>query len=174
VATLYRYKNLERLVEAFAQLRRQSATPHRLRIIGGEADMSFAELALIAQRAGVADRVDIVGPLPHSQIALEYARASVFVYPSLAETFGHPPLEAMAVGVPVVASSAGPIPEIVGRAAELVDPLDVGDIAGGLRRVLLDPERSQTLIRLGFARAKEFSWDTSARRTFETVQSVLR
>jgi glycosyltransferase involved in cell wall biosynthesis len=174
VATLYRYKNLERLLEAFALLKRESGTPHRLRIIGGEADVSIAELTLIAMRLGVADQVDFTGPLPHNRLPAEYGRASVFVYPSLAETFGLPPLEAMAMGVPVVASRAGPIPEIVGEAAELVDPLDVTDMARGLSGVLFDSQRTQALIRLGFRRSKEFSWDESARRTFATVLSVAR
>jgi glycosyltransferase involved in cell wall biosynthesis len=173
VATLYRYKNLERLLEAFARFKREAATSHRLRLIGGEADMSIADLALIAQRLGVADEVDLIGPLPHSQIAAEYAHASVFVYPSLSETFGLPPLEAMTIGIPVVASCAASVPEIVGDAAELVDPLDVGDIARGLGRVLLDSQRSQALIRLGFKRAGEFSWDASAKRTFEVLLSTI-
>jgi glycosyltransferase involved in cell wall biosynthesis len=95
------------------------------------------------------------------------------VYPSLAETFGLPPLEAMAMGVPVVASRTGPIPEVVGEAAELVDPLDVKDIARGLASVLLDSERSQTLIRRGFQRSSEFSWDESARLTFAVIRAVL-
>jgi glycosyltransferase involved in cell wall biosynthesis len=173
VATLYRYKNLKRLLEAFACFRRESATSHRLRIIGGEADTTIEELSLIAERLGVGDHVDFTGPLPHNQMAAEYASASAFVYPSLAETFGLPPLEAMTIGVPVVASTAGSIPEIVGNAAELVDPFDVCDIARGLSRVLLDPQRSASLVRLGFERAREFTWEESARRTFEAVRSVV-
>jgi glycosyltransferase involved in cell wall biosynthesis len=173
VATLYRYKNLERLLEAFACLKKDSAILHRLKIVGGEADISLAELATIARRLGVASQVDLVGPLPHSQIVAEYAGASVFVYPSLEETFGHPPLEAMTLGVPVVASSGGSIPEIVGDAAELVDPLDEADIARGLRHVLLDSRRAQTLVRLGLRRASEFSWETTASRTFHAINSAV-
>jgi glycosyltransferase involved in cell wall biosynthesis len=172
VATAYRYKNLERLIEAFALLKRESRIPHRLRIVGGEADMSIADLALGATRLGVGDQVDFTGPIPHNLIPAEYRRASVFVYPSLAETFGHPPLEAMAMGVPVVASSAGPIPEIVGEAAELVDPLDVIDIARGLWHVLGDSTRAQDLVRLGRRRAADFSWEASARKTFQIIQSI--
>ena len=173
VATLYRYKNISRLLEAFALVKIESGIPHRLRVIGGEADMSIAELAFQAQRLGVAEEVDLLGPLPHGRMAAEYAHASVFVYPSLSETFGLPPLEAMTRGVPVVASRAASIPEIVGEAAELVDPLDVGDIARGLRHVLLDSARADALVRLGFKRASEFSWDAAARRTFKAITSVL-
>jgi alpha-1,3-rhamnosyl/mannosyltransferase len=173
VATLYRYKNLPRLIEAFAHLKMSEAIPHRLRIVGGEADLSISELALLTETLGVADQVDLVGSLPHERIAGEYAGASAFVYPSLSETFGLPPLEAMAMGVPVVASSASAVSEIVGDAAELVDPFSVADIARGLRRVLFDSERSQALVQIGHKRAADFNWDTSARRTFAVIQSAL-
>jgi glycosyltransferase involved in cell wall biosynthesis len=173
VATLYRFKNLARLIEAFAQLKQDDGIPHRLRLIGAEADMSIAELALLARRLGVLDQVDFVGSVPHNRIASEYAQAAVFVYPSLYETFGYPPLEAMAVGVPVVAARSSSIPEIVGEAAELVDPLDVADIARGLKHVLLDRGRAQALVSLGFKRVTEFSWETSARRTFAILESAL-
>jgi glycosyltransferase involved in cell wall biosynthesis len=117
--------------------------------------------------------VDFIGPLPHSHIAAEYAAASVFVYASLNETFGLPPLEAMAVGVPVVASRAASIPEVVGEAAELVDPLEIADIVRGLRRVLLDPDRARTLISLGTQRVRAFSWDECARRTVGAMRAAL-
>jgi glycosyltransferase involved in cell wall biosynthesis len=79
----------------------------------------------------------------------------------------------MALRVPVVAANAGSIPEIVGNAAELVDPLDPGDIARGLSRVLMDSERADNLVQLGLQRASEFSWANAARKTFETVESAL-
>jgi alpha-1,3-rhamnosyl/mannosyltransferase len=161
------------LLEAFARLKIEARIPHRLKIIGGEADVSFAELEAQARALNVADYLDLVGQLPHSQLAAEYARASMFVYPSLSETFGYPPLEAMVMGIPVVASRATSIVEIVGEAAELVDPLSVEDIARGMHRVLIDPERANTLVRLGYQRANDFSWDVAAERTFEIVSSVL-
>lgn len=173
VATLYRYKNLERLIEAFASIKTKERLPHRLRIVGGEADISFAELSDHAARHGVAEHVDLVGPLPHNRMPAEYAHASLFAYVSLDETFGLPPIEAMTLGVPVVASNAASIPEVVGNAAELVDPLSVADIARGIARVLLDPAHSQTLVSLGRQRANLFRWDNSARLTLETIQSAL-
>jgi glycosyltransferase involved in cell wall biosynthesis len=173
VATLYRYKNLRRLMEAFAQLRSTGDLTHRLRIVGGEADLTISELAHLARTLRIADHVDLVGPLPHERMAREYAGASAFVYPSLNETFGLPPLEAMAMGVPVVASTAPAVSEVVGDAAELVDPFSVADIARGLRRVLVDSRHTQALVQLGQRRASEFSWDSSARRTFSVIQSAV-
>jgi glycosyltransferase involved in cell wall biosynthesis len=173
VATLYRYKNVARLLEAFARLKTEDRVPHRLRVVGGEADVTFVELAEHASSLGIADQVDLVGPLPHQVIAAEYAGASVFAYVSLEETFGLPPLEAMSLGVPVVASRVSSIPEVVGEAAEMVDPLDVGDIARGLRRVLFEPGRSAELRLLGLERTRHFSWDNSARQTVQALRSAL-
>ena len=173
VATLYRYKNLERLIEAFAAVKAETGIPHRLRIVGGEADISFAELVNHAAALGVAESLELVGPLPHDRIASEYAHASLFVYPSLEETFGLPLIEAMTLGVPVVASRVASIPEIVGNAAELVDPFSVKDICRGMSRVLRDTAYSDSLVSLGTQRAKKFSWDNSARLTLLAVQSVF-
>jgi glycosyltransferase involved in cell wall biosynthesis len=173
VATLYRYKNLSRLLEAFARLKAVADIPHRLRIVGGEADLSIAELANEAKRLGIREEVDLIGALPHGEIAAEYAGASAFVYPSLSETFGFPPLEAMTMGVPVVASGTGAVAEIVGDAAELVDPLNIEDIARGLARVLLDSVRARALVDLGRQRVGHFSWDKSAQRTFAAIQSAI-
>ena len=173
VATLYRYKNVSRLLQAFAMLKTQYHVPHRLRIVGGEGDVTMAELTQQANSLGIADQVDLVGPQAHERLAAAYAGASVLVYPSLQETFGFPPLEAMALGIPVVASRASSIPEVVGQAAELVDPLDVEDISRGLRQVLLDPGRSADLSRLGRDRVVGFSWDESARQTALAIRSAL-
>jgi glycosyltransferase involved in cell wall biosynthesis len=172
VATLYRYKNLPRLLEAFALLKLETGIPHRLRVIGGDADMSRGDLKALARRLGVLEVVDFVGPIAHREIAGEYAHASVFIYPSLDETFGLPPLEAMTIGIPVVASYAGSIPEIVGDAAEMVDPHDPIDIARGLRRVLLDAELASSLVRRGTVRARSFSWEATARQTFQVLRSA--
>ena len=90
------------------------------------------------------------------------AGARVFAYPSRYEGFGLPPLEAMAAGTPVVAARAGAIPEIVGDAAELVDPDDVDALAAALHRVLDDPDRRDRLVTLGSERVARFTWARAA------------
>src|SRR6185436_2269371 len=100
--------------------------------------------------------------------------ASVFVFPSLYEGFGLPPLEAMAAGAPVVTSNVSSLPEVVGDAALLIDPMDPGAIAAGMARVLTDPALRAELVRRGFERVKAFSWDRSVARTREVYAEVLQ
>src|SRR5687768_5904463 len=102
-----------------------------------------------------------------------YRLAGVFVFPSLYEGFGLPPLEAMASGTPVITSNVSSLPEVVGDAALLVDPLDAAAIADGMRRVLTDETLRADLRRKGLARTAEFSWDRSVRRVREIYEEVL-
>jgi glycosyltransferase involved in cell wall biosynthesis len=101
-----------------------------------------------------------------------YAAATAFVFPSLHEGFGLPPLEAMAHGTPVVTSSVSSLPETVGNAAVLVNPENVFDIARGLRQVLLDEEFRQELRQRGYQQVRRFSWDRSAEQVLEIYRSV--
>src|SRR6202011_2778699 len=103
--------------------------------------------------------VRFLGYLPEETLAALYRLASVFVFPSLYEGFGLPPLEAMACGTPVVTSSLSSLPEVVGDAAVLVDPYHPEDIARGLEEVLSDPALQADLSARGRARAQEFSWE---------------
>jgi glycosyltransferase involved in cell wall biosynthesis len=101
-----------------------------------------------------------------------YRLAAVFVFPSLYEGFGLPPLEAMACGTPVVTSNLSSMPEVTGDAAVLVDPYDVDSIVDGMERVLRDPALSAQLRAKGIARAREFSWERSVARTHELYREV--
>jgi glycosyltransferase involved in cell wall biosynthesis len=169
VSTLYGFKNHERLIEAFAILRAADHTRHRLRIIGGDADVSAAYLRRVAEELGVADFVDLLGPVAHDSLASHYAGASLLVYPSEYETFGQPPLEAMALGCPVVAANSSALPEILGDSAEMVDPEDVESIAGGMAKVLDDRATRTALVERGYSRVRRFSWSASA----ETIALLL-
>jgi glycosyltransferase involved in cell wall biosynthesis len=172
VSTLYRFKNTRRLIEAFSLLRHRDRIPHRLRIIGGDADVTADELRKVAQDLGVSDQVDLLGAVPHDELPAQYSQAAVFVYPSLYETFGLPPLEAMAVGCPVVAANASAIPEVVGQAAELVDPTDTEDIRRGIARVLFDHGRRSALIESGRQRVTRFTWRRAAQETMDVLSAV--
>jgi glycosyltransferase involved in cell wall biosynthesis len=173
VTTLYRYKNVSRLLLAFAMLRAQHRIPHRLRIIGGDADMTGEDVRREAATAGVGGYVDVVGAVPQDELGNHYAGASLFVYPSLEETFGLPPLEAMGMGIPVVAARAGAIPEVVGDAALLVDPRNVEDMARGMAEILLDAGRAEQLVQLGYARAAKFTWSAAARGTLDALHEAV-
>jgi glycosyltransferase involved in cell wall biosynthesis len=105
--------------------------------------------------------------MPQDTLAVMYRLARAFVFPSLYEGFGLPPLEAMASGTPVVASNVSSLPEVAGDAALLVDPYDPAAIASAIEAVLGDPELAGRLRLKGLERARHFSWETSIRRVRE-------
>jgi glycosyltransferase involved in cell wall biosynthesis len=170
VSSLHAYKNVLRLIEAYAQLRRDHGVSQRLRIIGNEAEFTAKDIQHLAAKLGVAGSIDFLGPIAHEELPDHYLSADLFVYPSLYETFGLPPLEAMAAGCPVVAANSSSIPEVVGDAAELVDPFDVGAIARGMMRVLTDAPRRAELIERGRIRAATFTWERASRQTLEILE----
>jgi glycosyltransferase involved in cell wall biosynthesis len=104
---------------------------------------------------------------------LLYNRASVFVYPSLYEGFGLPPLEAMACGCPVVASNVTALPEVLGDGALLVNPLSVEELAQAIAAVLQRPELAASLREKGAQRAASYSWSATAAKTREVYAQVL-
>ena len=172
VSTLYGHKNYPRLLQAFASLRQRNRVPHELRIIGADADLKAADLRRIATDLGIGDAVVLLGPVPHDRIAPHYQQADALVYVSLAETFGHPPLEAMALGCPVIASNTTSLPEITGGAAELVDPTNVQAIASAIERVVTQPQRRAELVDRGRQRARDFTWSRAAERLLGVLQEV--
>jgi glycosyltransferase involved in cell wall biosynthesis len=103
-----------------------------------------------------------------------FEAASAFVFPSLYEGFGLPPLEAMACGTPVVTSNVSSLPEVVNDAAVLVNPENVFDIARGIREVLLDEALRADLIRKGYQQVRRFSWAQTARQVLEIYQEVAQ
>jgi alpha-1,3-rhamnosyl/mannosyltransferase len=172
VSSLYAYKNVLRLIEAYAQLRHRHKVDQRLRIIGNEAEYTGQDIERLATKLGVAGWIDFLGPIRHEELPTHYANADLFVYPSLYETFGLPPLEAMAAGCPVVAANSSSIPEVVGDAAELVDPLDVHAIAHGMYIVLTDASLRSQLIQRGRIRAAAFTWERAGRQTLDLLMQV--
>jgi glycosyltransferase involved in cell wall biosynthesis len=169
-------KNIPRLVEAFAVIRGELAQHPlykdlRLIIIGDEIS-KYPSLrhAVIASR--VEDVVRFLGFVPIETLRVFYQTAAAFVFPSLYEGFGLPPLEAMACGAPVVASGVSALPEVLGDAAVTVNPENVFDIARGVREVLLNRELRAALIRKGFEQVKRFSWRRTAEQALETYSEV--
>jgi glycosyltransferase involved in cell wall biosynthesis len=115
----------------------------------------------------------VQGYAPTEDLVALYNLAEAMAFPSLYEGFGLPVVEAMACGTPVVSSPNGSLAEVVGDAAELVDPIQVESIATGLRRVLDDPQRRAELRAAGLARAAHFRWDRAAEQTRQLYAAVL-
>ena len=171
VGNIKPHKNLVRLIEAFDELRRGELEDLKLLIIGDEIS-KLPALRRAVHRHKLHKHVRFLGFLPDDQLAVLYRLASVFVFPSLYEGFGLPPLEAMASGTPVVTSNVSSLPEVVGDAAVLVDPYDVDSIVDGLRRVLTDPARAAEMRRKGLERAREFSWERSVAKTLQVYREI--
>jgi glycosyltransferase involved in cell wall biosynthesis len=170
--TIKPHKNLERLIEAFCQVRARSGIEElRLLIIGDEISKLQA-LRRAVHRHKVHKYVRFLGFVPDETLAVLYRLAAVFVFPSLYEGFGLPPLEAMASGTPVVTSSVSSLPEVVGDAAVLVDPHNADAIAYGILQALMDDELRADLRRKGLARAQQYSWERSVRRVREIYEEV--
>jgi glycosyltransferase involved in cell wall biosynthesis len=167
------HKNIERLIQAFGELKRRAGFDDLKLIIIGDEIQRYGSLRRAVETSGVRQDVRFFGFVPDSTLASLYRLANVFVFPSLYEGFGLPPLEAMACGTPVVTSRLSSLPEVVDEAAVLVDPYDVTDIASGIERLLTDEELRQTLIDRGHARANHFSWDRSVKAILSVYREVL-
>ena len=165
------HKNLERLIEAFDLVRKRGFNQLKLVLIGDEIS-KYAELRRAVHSHQLHKYVRFLGYLPEETLAAMYRLAGVFVFPSLYEGFGLPPLEAMASGTPVVTSNVSSLPEVAGGAAILVDPYDPVSIADGVARVLGDASLRQELRVKGLARARQFSWETYIRRVREIYQQA--
>ena len=168
VGNVMPHKNLTRLVEAFATL--PSRPDVRLVIVGSGRTRHEAVLRATIDALGLRDGVDWRPYAEADELVALYRGARMVVMPSLYEGFGLPVLEAMACGVPVVTSNVSSLPEVVGDAALLVEPTDVGAIAAAMERLFTDDVLGKKLRERGLSRARLFSWD----RTGRAVQAVLR
>jgi glycosyltransferase involved in cell wall biosynthesis len=165
-------KNVGLLLDAAGRLK-SAGRPITTVVVGQK--WFGAEAAERGSAEAVADGND-VRVLDYLSDSLFYAlmrKASVFVFPSLYEGFGLPPLEAMRLGVPVVCSNAGALPEVCGEAAAQVAPDDADGLAAALRRLLDSPDERRTRIAAGKRRAAGFTWDATARRTIDAYRSAL-
>jgi glycosyltransferase involved in cell wall biosynthesis len=165
------HKNLERLIEAFRLVRDRGLDHVKLVVIGDEIS-KYAALRRAVHRHQLHQHVRFLGYVSEETLAVMYRLAGVFVFPSLYEGFGLPPLEAMASGTPVVTSNVSSLPEVAGDAALLVDPYEPGAIADAMYRVLTDEPLRRSLREKGLRRAAQFSWEASARRLREIYQEV--
>ena len=169
-------KNIARLVEAFAAAVRNDISPGKVipkLVIAGKAQWRESEVFQAVQQAGLDGRVLFPGYVEDGDLPALYSAAAVFVYPSLYEGFGLPPLEAMACGAPVISTNAASLPEVVGDAALVVEPTDVAALAQALRDVLSQPGLQADLRQRGFARAAQFSWERCAAETLAAYAAVL-
>jgi len=164
-------KNLTTLIKAFHKLKK-SGLSHKLAIIGGMG-WQHEEVLREIKRLDLQSEVVFPGYVPEEDLVKFYNAADLFVYPSLYEGFGLPPLEAMACGTPVVTSNTSSLPEVVGDAGIMVDPMDVDALADSMQRVLTDDALHEKLRNMGITKAQEFSWEKTAHETWQVYGQVL-
>jgi len=161
-------KNLARVVKAFEQL----PAGWRLVVAGGQEGYGAADELRAVEESPRRGDIRLAGHVSRSDLDALYARARVLAFPSLDEGFGMPILEAMANGVAVVTSRISAMPEVAGDAALLVDPLNVDEIAHALLRAATDDELRARLIPKGLDRARQFSWEDAAEKTWQVYQTL--
>ena len=164
------HKNLRRLIGALALIDRERRP---LLVLPGYPTPHEAQLRAHAAALGLTDDVRFLGWVPAQELEGLYAAAACFVFPSLAEGFGLPVLEAMARGVPVACSGRGSLAEVAGDAALLFDPESEPAIAGAIRRLIDDHAEATRLAAAGRERAARFSWRRTATGTLSTYRQVM-
>jgi glycosyltransferase involved in cell wall biosynthesis len=172
VGNIKPHKNLERLMDAFAHVRADGLDDLRLVIIGDELS-KYPPLRQAVHRHRLEKYVRFFGFQPYDTLAAFYRLARAFVFPSLYEGFGLPPLEAMACGTPVITSDVSSLPEVAGGAALLVDPRDRLSIADAMHQAVTDETLRQDLIAKGLKRARDFSWRESVAQIHRIYFEVL-
>ncbi|HVC19384.1 MAG TPA: glycosyltransferase family 1 protein [Vicinamibacterales bacterium] len=171
--TVKPHKNIDRLIDAFALVHARGLDRLTLIVIGDDVSR-YAGLRRKVLRYKLHKQIRFLGFQPQDTLAVLYRLASVFVFPSLYEGFGLPPVEAMASGTPVVTSNISSLAEVAGDAALLVDPYDPEAIAEGIQRAVEDQTLRATLTARGLARARSFSWEQSVRRIHDIYGDIAR
>lgn len=172
IGTLEPRKNLVRLVAAFNQIK--SAIPKALLVLVGRWGWHNENIRQAIADSPFRSDIRVLETVSNEQKKSVYQQAAVLAFPSLYEGFGLPPLEAMAVGTPVVAARTSSVPAVVGEAAILIDPLSVEEIAQGIQRVLQDPQLAADLRTRGLAQAAKFNWETTAEQTLQVLLAVKK
>jgi glycosyltransferase involved in cell wall biosynthesis len=171
VGTIEPRKNLRTLLEAYAALRPNA--PEVGLVIAGGKGWLFADFFDQLRALGLESQVRLTGFVPDDDLPALLSAAEAFVYPSVYEGFGLPPLEAMACGTPVLCSDASSLPEVVGQAGLLLPPTDAAAWAAALQRILSDAALRADLRERGLARARQFTWEAAAKRTLAVYKQAV-
>ncbi len=166
------HKNLVNLIRSFALLQEDESFESQL-VITGKEDPYYPEVKRTVKELGLEHEVIFTGLAPEDELIALYQSAKLYVYPSLYEGFGLPPLEAMRCGTPVVASKNSCIPEVCGEENALYfDPYDPEDMANVMRRVWLDEELQKELHEKGLKHSRKFVWEKMAEKTFKIYEEL--
>ncbi len=175
LGTLEPRKNLPLLIKGFARLQRETPAAKEVElVIGGAKGWLYAEIFRLVTELGLEKITHFPGYINEEELPLWYNSAGCFVYPSLYEGFGLPPLEAMACGCPVITSNTSSLPEVVGEGGITIDPADVPGLSTALSRLLFEKSELDFYRERGLRQAKKFSWLETARQTLEIYRGIIQ
>ena len=165
-------KNVLFLIQAWERLQKRLSDPPAL-VLAGTQRIQYRQLRQEVEKRGLGDKILFPGFIGDDDLPAVYSLANIFVFPSLAEGFGLPPLEAMACGTPCVVSNSSSLPEVTGSAALLFDPTSLDGFEDNVLRLLTDPDLHRNLSEAGLQQAKRFSWKRAAEETLAVYRSAL-
>lgn len=165
-------KNMKRVLEAYAAYIDPNLTPLNL-VIAESSENDIMQLLTEINRKDIFEKIILTGYVQHSELPYIYNLATLFLYPSLRESFGIPIIEAMACGTPVITSNTSAMPEVADDAAMLVNPFDVEAITQAIRKVLENQKLYNHLKYSGLNRAMAFSWENTAQKTINLYNDIL-
>lgn len=165
-------KNLLRLIQAYAKLSERMPQVPKL-VVAGANGWRNSEIYESVQKPELIDRVQFTNYIPEGDLRGLVCGATAFLFPSVYEGFGIPPLEAMACGVPVMASKTASLPEVTGDCAVQIDPYDLDSMAQGMEQLYTDAALRQDLAARGRERAKTLTWDAAAQDLMQVYQELI-
>jgi len=165
------HKNLRNLIDAFIKIKEK--IPHDLFIVGKKEGFITPDSKLLDKAKKHLDRIKFTGMVSNDLLKQIVGEADVFVFPSIYEGFGLPPLEAMAAGTPVVASNAASIPEVCGDGALYFNPNDINDISSKILLMINNEELKSSYVKKGLLRVKKFNWNSTADKTIKIINEIL-
>lgn len=171
VGTLEARKNVLRLIKAFAQGRRKYGWTHTL-ALAGTPGYGYQEIERMIVEQQVQDYITITGYFKDSELSGFYSLADIFIYPSLYEGFGFPPLEAMRCGCPVIVSNSTSLPEVVGEAGLYIDPYDEASIIAQINCLIQDDILKKNFIQKGRERSLQFTWEKTVQNILDVISKV--
>jgi glycosyltransferase involved in cell wall biosynthesis len=174
VGTLEPRKNIKTLIKAYAHLMQDSPVEEISLVIVGGKGWLYEEIFREVERVSLKTKIIFTGYVTEEEMICLYNGAKIFVYPSLYEGFGLPPLEAMACGVPVIVSNVSSLPEVVGDAALMFSPESFVELKDKIQELLNDQALSEDLILRGKERVKQFTWEKAAKQTMQVYEESLK
>jgi len=172
VGTIEPRKNLSRLIDSYRKLVQMGRSEHL--VLAGRLGWGYRRLLKKIERFGLADKIHLLGYVPQTDLPWVYAGARLFVFPSLYEGFGLPPLEAMGCGIPTIAARSASLAEYYHEAALLFTPSDVNALAVAMNRMLSDKSLRAAYRNRGIELAYKLSWTRTARKMLECYQALMQ